>query len=498
MHEREKRPHLNQEQADFFSRAMEAYAAVKGTEAAADFFGPINQQLEGKEVLVATHKTASRFLDKYIAECPVESLHHLLLAFSKHMSDLCFDANASHSVENLFIQCAQFIDNKDFKPSFQELFASILGELKSYAPDLSEDRYGSHVIRSLITHYGGFKSMNQHIDKLCRQIIQAMLKTPDYTRSPHFSAVLQTICTLESDKYPKLINYLARSVPFTFDSIRDKSSSHLIEEILKLNVDEPKKVLFDNVFKTDALKCARDRQANFVLQRFLENTPKDFIPELCDQLLPNFASLLDERPEVINSLVSACARLKFNQDKIAQELNKYRNNRNLIDSLLSIRSQKAGAMILQSVCRFEQKQADPIVGAILDMTDDRFKGLCLDKNGSYIITEFLKSQTIKPGAKNKVIRKMLPILPEISANRIGSYIVEDAFKAGDMNSKVDICERLIEAQMKDKAPNVWRSLRVDAYMNRRGQWEHEITTAAKVEKAMKEFVDDPVAPANDK
>lgn len=496
--ERERKPHLNQEQADFFARAMEAYATVKGTDAAEDFFGPINQQLEGKEVLVATHKTASRFLDKYIAECPVESLHHLLLAFSRHMYELCFDACSSHSVENLFVQCAQYINSKDFVPTFQELFATILGEMRTYAIELSEDKYGSHVVRCIITNFGGIKSLNQHIDKLCRQVIQAMVKTPDYTRSPHFSAVVQTICTLDNEKYPKLLSYLARSVPFTFESIRDKSSSHLIEEILKLNIDEPKKALFEAVFKTDALHCARDRNANFVLQRFIENTPKDYFPGICDQLLPSFSTLIDERPEVINALANAAARLKLNQDKIIQELNKLKNGKNLIDALLGIRSQKSGAMILQSVCRFEQKQADAIVGALLEMTEDKLRDLCLNKNGSYIVTEYLKSTTIKPGAKGKLIRKLTPIIPQISSDRIGSFIVEDAFKAGDMDCKIDICGILVDSNMKDKAPNIWRSLRIDAFLNRRGQWEHEILQAAKVEKAMKEFVDEPVPAANGK
>ena len=62
--------------------------------------------------------------------------------------------------------------------------------------------------------------------------------------------------------------------------------------------------------------------------------------------------------------------------------------------------------------------------------------------------------------------------------------------------KVRLCETLVaDKEMKTSAPNIWRSLKLDSFISRRGQWEHEMITKAKVESAMKDIIEEKPAKA---
>ena len=489
-----RQTHLSLEQAESFSRAMDAYESVKGTDAAKDFFVSIDQQLKGKEILVAIHKTASRFLDQYIAECPVESLHHLFMVFVSKLDEIIFDPSGSHCVEGVINQAFPYIDNKDFKPPFIDLYKSMISNIRDEntigAAVLSEDKYGSHVMRCIITTLSQCKALNQHIDKLCRSIIQALIKNPEKTRIPQFSAVLQTIAKLDKESNPKLVQYLAQNVPTTFNDISDRSTSRLVEEVIRAGFDKPIHDVYENVFKTSAARAADHVVANFVLQRWLEHCNKEMFTTVSAQLLEDLENLLYRNPEVIVAYCNASARLVVDQDKIIKAFNDYRDGKNLIDTMLSLRKEKAGAQILQAICRFQQKQAEAIVGAFLELPPERLIEVCVSRTGTYVVTEYLRSN-LKKNSKRKLVDHLIPIIMEIAPDRAGSYIVEDAFNASDLEKKVEICEEILKHKdAKTEAPNIWRSLKLDSFVSRRGQWEHEMITKAKVEAAMKDIIED--------
>ena len=84
----ERERHLSFDDVKFFERAMDAYKSVKNTAEANDFFVPISQELQGKEILVAQHKTCSRFMESYIQECPITSVQKLFAALLGTVSHL--------------------------------------------------------------------------------------------------------------------------------------------------------------------------------------------------------------------------------------------------------------------------------------------------------------------------------------------------------------------------------------------------------------------------
>ena len=496
-----RQTHLNMDQAESFNRAMDAFDHVKGTPAAKDFFISIDQELKGKEILVATHKSASRFLDKYILECPVESLHSLLNIFSNKIEYLCFDASGSHCLEGVIQQSIQFADNKDFKPTFAELFKNLITNLCNDTVgvgNLAEDRYGSHVLRSIITSLSENKSLSGIVEKkLIRPVIQVLIKSPDKARVPQFSAVLQTIAKLNPENNQKVLTYLANSIPTEFDAVCDRSTSKLIEEVIKLGIEAPIQKIYETIFKDNALKAARHSVANFVLQRWLEQCTKPMFTGVAKELIPNIGMLINDQPEVVVAVCNAAARLAAEQENIIAEFNKFKGSDNLINALLGTRKEKCGAQVLQAICRFQQKPADAIVGAFLDLPKDRLQSICVSKTGTYVVTEYLRSD-LKKSAKRKLVDRLIPILPEIAGDRAGSYIVEDAFKASDMEKKVAICDELTaHPDLKTNAPNIWRSLKLDSFKSRFGQWEHEMITIASVENAMKDIIEDkPAKPSS--
>ena len=328
-------------------------------------------------------------------------------------------------------------------------------------------------------------------------VIKIMVKSPDKARIPQFSAVLQTIAKLDPENNQNVITYLANSIPTDFEAACDDSSSKLIEEIINLGIEGPIHKIYDNMFKNNALKAAINSVANIVLQRWLEHCNKEMFADVCKELAPNIAMLINDHPEVFVALCNSAARLSTGQEIIIAEINKFKGGENLITTLLSTRKEMCGAQVLQAICRFQQKPADAIISAFLELPKDKLQSICVSKTGTHVVTEYLRSD-LKNSAKRKLVDHLIPILPEIAADRAGSYIVEDAFKFSDMKKKVAICNELTShPETKTNAPNVWRILKLDSFLSCFEQWEHEMITTANEENAMNDIIEDkPAKPSS--
>jgi len=481
-------PYLSLEQVSYFERAMETFNEIKGTEMVSDFFVSLNSELQGKEILVAQHKSCSRFIDLYIKECPVEYLHKLFLTFNRRWDDLAKDKFSSHAVEGIIIQCIPYIKNNEFKPTFSELFASMLADIRPIAPELAEDPSGSHVIRCILKNLSIVESLVNHIDKLSRQIVQVFIKDPLKSNHPQFSAVLQAIAALDAEKYGKLIKYLGNSVKYTFDDVCSKSTSRLIESLITLSNETAMNSVYESVFKESAKSISIHSVGNFVLQRWLEKaTNIEQIKGVSNSLLSDFQNILFRRPEVILALCNNLGFTKVMQDEIISALQNYPGEQNLIKKLMKI-APPTGAKILQSLCYFDEKNSDVITGSLLDLGADGLAEVSIDKSGTFLVTEFLKS-TIKVQAKHRLIRKLMPKIRSLCFDMRGTYVVEGAFECADIKLKSQICTEIANEEVKKKAPHLWRSFRMEQFLKNPSQWDADTEQLEKKAKVMSEFIE---------
>lgn len=481
-----KRDHLSLNEAQFFGRAFEQLKN-KENESNFEFFETLQQQLTGNEILVAKNKECSKFMEVYISKCPAEFLHQIFLSLGRSWGDLCFDPSGSRVAEALINESAEYIDSKEYKPTFFELFVNFITEIKGYVSDLAHDKYGSHVLRRIIKQISEKGQLEKHIDKLSRQLIQGYKSDKGQAREIHYSAVLQTLLDLDQSNqvYKKITNYLASTIPYTEDDVKDQFASHLYEKVISTCPDIAINTLYNNVLKDRAVNLSKHKFGNHVLKQWILNcNDGDKVKDVLDQLLANFNEILDESPLVMHAFFNAASRVPAIQDQLVKFLKQRSGDRNIIEEFLNSNNRNAGMRILQEILRYQDKFSEYAVGAVLSLPDERLKTLCIDKDGTFVISEFFRSR-IKKRPKHKLLKKIIPFAEELCIDRRGSYIIEDAFRAADIEHKALLCETLINLDLKNKCPKIYSNFKLQNFTNRRGQWEYEMRVLTKREDEMR-------------
>lgn len=476
--------HLSLDDVKFFERAMDAYKSVKNTEAANDFFVPIDQSLRGKEVLVAQHKVCSRFMESYVQECPLASLQRLFAVFSGHFEELSTGKFSSHTVEHMIRQAIQFIDS-EVSPSFRELLSSLINELTPAAATLAQDPAGTHVGRVVLGEVSSIASFAQKIDKYARKVVQSIVQRPTLIGMPQVSGTLQVIAGMDRELYPKLVKYLVSSIPLTWETICDKSGSQLAEALIGSVGEDAVNALFESVFSTAAVDAAFDRMANFVLQRWLENAQdQKMIETVADQLFPKASELLGRRPQVMVSLAAGLVHAGTRyQTKFIDIINREAGGGNIVEYLSGL-APPNGPKIVQSLCHFDGKASGPFVEAMKALGGDKLVANALDKAGSYFVSEFVRAKNIDEKSREKIMRRLIPRVQELAVNRFGSFVVDAMFNAGDLETKAKICTNLNSDEVRKAAPNIWKFFRMDQFRTKREQWEKDTQNIMKRSDAM--------------
>jgi hypothetical protein len=483
-------PHLSLDDVKFFERAMDAYPDVKNTEVAVDFFIPVDEALRGREILVAQHKVCSRFMENYVKECPLSSLQRLFTAFSSHYPDLAVDRFSSHTVEHLITEGLRQID-ASVRPSFGEFLASMITELIPSAATLAGDPAGSHVARSIISNLSKADSLSQKVDKFCRKIIQGIVQNPGRLRSSQYSATLQAIASLDSSKYPKLIQYLLKSASFSWETMTDRSGSKFIEVLIQFVGRDAITLAFESVFSRSARDAAYDGIANFVLQRWLESVRDSAqISVVADQLFPKIPDVLRRRPQVVVSLTAGlCYGDLPPQKRMIDILIVESHSQNLVDFLDGLLPPN-GSKILQNLCGFDESASQPFVDAVRQLGGEKTCALSISQTGSFFFSEFLKSKKISLSSRLKIVRRMLPKLIDISVNRLGAFVVEAAFQIADMDTKCRICDSLNNERVKQEAAYIWKNFRMDQFRTRRENWVRDTEHIMRRVGAMADIIDE--------
>lgn len=507
-----KERHLSLNEVQYFERAMDAFSEIKSYQEAADFFQPIDDELRGKEVLIAEHKVCSRFLDEYIKQCPDESLLRLFRAFSSHFEELSYDKFGSHAVENLINEVIQRLDaGSNEEARFNELLASLVTELTPSSPMLSENPSSTHVIRCIISKLSQFQNLVSKIDKLSRAIIRSFLEDPSKVQTIYFSATVQCIASLDPEKYKKLLNYLIASVQCQFENLSDKINSKLIESLI-INLGHPATTaVFQQTLGGDvkrAVDCAFDKFANYVLQRWLEycRDPEQLI-SVINQLLPKIEQLISRRPQVVVSISKGLILTNHKlQDSFMKKLNEQTNGTNFVE-YFSHFNPPNGTKLLQNLCYFNSKAIQAtLIDSMVKMEGEIIYLISIDVGGSYFINDFLKSESIDIKLRKKIIRRIVKQMGQLAIDRNGRYVVESSFNLADIQLKKEICSNIKETcqgqqiegmsvqKYKENAKTVWKNLRMEQFISNVDMWTKDTNLIMKRQEAMNEIINDESIP----
>ncbi|OHT07144.1 Pumilio-family RNA binding repeat containing protein [Tritrichomonas foetus] len=489
----QKERHLSMNEVKYFERAMDTFSEIKNTPGVNDFFKSIDDELRGKEILIAEHKFCSRFLDEYIQNCPVASLEKLFRSFSSHFDELSRDRFASHGVENLLKQAVELVNTAE--TSFNELLASFVTEITPVAGTLAEDPSGSHVIRCVFSKLSILQNLTTRIDKLARKIIQTFIANPSKIRTPHFSATVQAISSLDSERFGKLLKYLLSSVPCKFDDCCDRSSSKLIESLI-INMGTPAiTAVYNETLKTGVADCAFHSIANYVVQKWLLHCKdNEQLIIVCDQLIPKVENLLARKPQVVVALSSGLINTNHKlQRKFYDILGKQcYNDENIIDHYFTF-SPPNGSKILQSLCYFEKNVNSQLIDSMMKLGGERVAEIAADLGGSYFVSDYLKSE-IDIKMRLKIVRRLLPKMGHLASNNNGRFVVEAAYNISDLQLKSQICKSIVDGATRDTAKTIWRNFRIEQFISRPEQWEKDTENIMKRSDAMDSIINDETIP----
>jgi hypothetical protein len=247
--------------------------------------------------------------------------------------------------------------------------------------------------------------------------------------------------------------------------------------------------LFNAVFATQSENAAYDRLANYVLQRWLEFAENaSEIQKVAVQLLPKVPDLLRRRPQVVVSLSAALAKCqseKHQKQFVEVLLKEFREIRAFLEGVAA----PNGSKILQNVCFFEEGSSKQFVEAVKKLGGQEVVSLALDQSGSFLISEFVKSGKIDLQSRLKVIRRLVPKIKEMALSKYGAFVVEAAFQAADLATKIRICEGLVDKSVENGASYIWKNFRMERFIDRRVQWEKDTVNLMKKRDAMAEIIE---------
>lgn len=228
------------------------------------------------------------------------------------------------------------------------------------------------------------------------------------------------------------------------------------------------------------------------------------------QLMPKVESLLGRRVQVVVSisrgiiLTDHKLQKKF-YDILEKQTDTGITKSNFIEFFVYFRPPN-GSKILQNMCYFDKQLTDSlIVNPLFQLGGEKVAELSCDMNGSYFISDFIKSDNIDLKKRKKIIRRLLPKIGDLSTNPNGRHVVENAFNLADIQLKSEICQGIAdaakstgsstgEAAFKEKAKIVWENLRLNQFIYKRDIWTKDTENIMKRQEAMNDIINDESIP----
>ncbi|XP_058108753.1 pumilio homolog 23-like [Magnolia sinica] len=326
------------------------------------------EETRGKELELATDMILSRILQTLLEGCDLDQLCSFLLSCAKEFPFIAMDKSGSHVAETALKSLALHLQDEEAYASIEETLTKICEVVVVSSVDVMCDRYGSHVLRSLLClckgtplesleefhvtksttilaerlnsklppKSGGYQSPNAQLGfpHLLKFLVGGMFQyskesIKDLCVNNYSSFVLQTAlkllagdeqellhvipvllgCREENDAEGKLIEITA--VHGFSDLLKDTAYSHLMEVVLEVAPETLYDKIFMKVFKGSLFEISSHQCGSFVIQALVSSTrSKGQMDLIWEELGQKIKELLEiGKSGVVASVLAACERL---------------------------------------------------------------------------------------------------------------------------------------------------------------------------------------------
>jgi len=199
------------------------------------------------------------------------------------------------------------------------------------------------------------------------------------------------------------------------------------EEVLKSNL-APK-------LTKHLLRLAKDPIGNFVYQELLIRSPDSaLILPICQEMsyfirnrvavvLKIAEVITDHHAELVNAIYSGLGTAS--------------NSPTLLSDLIAIHPH-VGPQLVRAIFAFPPMHSLSLHRHIWTLDAEVIKALALDAKGSFVLQRYLL--TTHP--MSRIIKNLMPYIPELVVSGPGSHVLESMYERGDMKAKDEICYAL--------------------------------------------------------
>jgi len=254
----------------------------------------------GRDVVsLCMHKNGCRVIQKAIRCLAQEDINKLILKIHGKILTMSRDPNGNHVVQRLIQVMSSFARNedKDGKPNAALRIQFIIDDIMVNIDDLSTHCYGCRVVQRAIKH-----CVDEQKHAVVEQIISCNVETLICDRYGNY--VIQAVLFNGSEEQiASIIERLIESDQL-LKFAKQKYASNIIETILEHGDPEHKSklvegMLSDTRHKEGGYCClvelSKDRIANYVVNKALENCEGGLQEELFELLSSNYQELSKSR-----------------------------------------------------------------------------------------------------------------------------------------------------------------------------------------------------------
>jgi len=256
----------------------------------------------GRDVVsLCMHKNGCRVIQKAIRCLALEDINKLILKIHGKILTVSRDPNGNHVVQRLIQVMSSFatIKDKDDKPNAaaSSQIQFIIDDIKENIEDLSTHCYGCRVVQRAIKH-----CVDEQKHAVVEQIISCDVETLICDRYGNY--VIQAVLFNGSEEQiASIIERLTESDQL-LKFARQKYASNIIETILEHGEPEHKKKLVEGMLLDTrneeggyccVVELSKDRIANYVVNKALENCDGGLQEELFELLSSNYQELSKSR-----------------------------------------------------------------------------------------------------------------------------------------------------------------------------------------------------------
>ncbi|XP_062518372.1 nucleolar protein 9-like [Corticium candelabrum] len=520
------------------------------------FLDNVIRQMEGIETRIACNQQLSHVLETIIDSTSPDDVYQLHLMLLTNWQELVCHKSGCHVIESCIARVPELMTSEggaEIKRVFCDMCRSILCDLTR----MLNDTYGSHVLRKIIETLAGYrvnsKPLNKQdwqsnkrlvrlegtrpkrFSKLLRKYGKHVVNRDDFIvlpTHPSASPVIQTLLELLVFTEPETGRFLCQAVlqaigvessePVECDLMFHPIGSHLIEVLLLVLCDDDFQLLYSAAFRGKLASISNHPIANHTVQSLIEharNTAQ--LGMIADELLPCFETvLMAGHVGVLVRLVEALGKMKLRQKECLKSLLSafhvldnavlcvylfmtLQTLESILPHIESTSSEEkagylkhhihvSGSLLVQALVQFEDTKT--LVSSFLTLSTAEMIVLCCHPSGSRAVESFMKSKTVQPKKKNKLVANLQGHMSTLACDKWGSHVIDACWTNTEISTKKQITNELVanESQLRGSFSGkiVWRNCRLDYAKEKGLRWQQKVAADDRKRKMFDDFVND--------